>query len=428
MKNKLIKTTILLIIGGFITKLLSLIIKIILTRSISTETLGLYMTLTPTLMLIINLSQFGLPTAISKLVSEENRNRKKLILSIFPIIAILNFIIMIGIFLLAPTLTKILHNDNLYLGIISIALVIPFTSISSIIRSYLFGIGKTFPHILSNIVESIIRLIIFQYYLPIIIQKEISYIICFLILSNVLSELASITTMMLFLPKNINIEKKDFLPAPKEVKDSLQISIPITITSLIGSIGYFFEPIILMNTLKWIGYSTSYINQEYGIITGYVIPLILMPSFFTHAISQALLPSISKDYSKQKKKTVKRKIRFAIILSLILGGIFTFFFVSTPSFWLEKIYHTTKGVRYLRMFAPIFLFYYIASPISTSLDAIGKSKDHMTTILKATLIRSSTLFLFSLLHIGLYSLLISSSLNIIYTTFKDYQKLKTYLD
>ena len=72
MKNKLIKTTILLIIGGFITKLLSLIIKIILTRSISTETLGLYMTLTPTLMLIINLSQFGLPTAISKLVSEEN--------------------------------------------------------------------------------------------------------------------------------------------------------------------------------------------------------------------------------------------------------------------------------------------------------------------------------------------------------------------
>ena len=66
MKNKFVRTTIALIIGGFITKLFSLILKIILTRSIDTETLGLYMTLTPTLMLMINLSQAGFPTAISK--------------------------------------------------------------------------------------------------------------------------------------------------------------------------------------------------------------------------------------------------------------------------------------------------------------------------------------------------------------------------
>ena len=37
MKNKFIKSTIILIIGGLITKVLGMIIKIVLTRTIGTE-------------------------------------------------------------------------------------------------------------------------------------------------------------------------------------------------------------------------------------------------------------------------------------------------------------------------------------------------------------------------------------------------------
>ena len=57
---------------------------------------------------------------------------------------------------------------------------------------------------------------------------------------------------------------------------------------MIGSITYFFEPIILTNMLKYIGYSNDYITLEYGIINGYVYPLLLLPSFFTLAISSAI--------------------------------------------------------------------------------------------------------------------------------------------
>lgn len=385
------------------------------------------MTLYPTFMLLVSISQFGLPTAMSKLVSEENRNKKSFVFSNLPILAILNITMMILIFISAPTITKLLQNKKLYLGIISIALVIPFTSISSLIRSYLFGTGKTFPQILSNIIESIIRLLIYQYYLPIIIKKKVSYIICFLILSNVICEIGSIITMMLFLPKNINIRKKDFIPKIEEVKDYLQIGIPTTITTIIGSIGYFLEPIILLNTLKLVGYTTNYINTEYGIITGYVIPLILLPSFFTGAISTALLPSISKDYSRKDIIKVKSKIRFSILVSLIIGFIPTLLFIYNPSFFLQTIYHTTKGQRYIRILSPFFLFFYISMPISVSLDAIGKSKEHTKTILSSTLIRTLLLFILSLFHIGLYSLIISTSINIIYTTIFDYKKLKNNL-
>ena len=58
MKDKFIKSTITLIIGGFITKVLGLFIKIIMTRNIGIEGISLYMLILPTFslaMTIINI-------------------------------------------------------------------------------------------------------------------------------------------------------------------------------------------------------------------------------------------------------------------------------------------------------------------------------------------------------------------------------------
>ena len=78
-KEKFIKTTIILIIGGAITKVLGMVIKIVMTRLIGLEGLGLYYLIFPTFSLFMCLSQLSLPVAISKLVSEEKHNNKKIV-------------------------------------------------------------------------------------------------------------------------------------------------------------------------------------------------------------------------------------------------------------------------------------------------------------------------------------------------------------
>src|SRR5574344_116694 len=108
MKNKLIKSTIILIIGGLITKILGMIIRITLSRLLGTEGIGMYMIIMPTFTLFIAISQFGFPIAISKLVSEEKRNNKNLIFSIIPLSLIINFIIIIIIFLLSNFISETL--------------------------------------------------------------------------------------------------------------------------------------------------------------------------------------------------------------------------------------------------------------------------------------------------------------------------------
>ena len=59
MRNKFIRSTVILLIGGAITKLLGMIIKIIMTRNIGSTGMGIYMLLSPTFMLLISLAQLG---------------------------------------------------------------------------------------------------------------------------------------------------------------------------------------------------------------------------------------------------------------------------------------------------------------------------------------------------------------------------------
>ena len=80
MKNKFIKSTIILIIGGLITKVLGMIIKIVLTRTIGTEGISEYMLVLPTFNLFITLCNLGVPIAITKLISEKKNSSKRIVI------------------------------------------------------------------------------------------------------------------------------------------------------------------------------------------------------------------------------------------------------------------------------------------------------------------------------------------------------------
>lgn len=428
MKEKFINSVIILLIGGLLTKLLGMFIKIMMSRLIGTEGLGLYMMVLPTFSLFIGIGQFGLPTALSKLVAEKRKNNIKLFFSILPISLFINLLLIITIIVIAPVLANnLLHDPRCYLPILAIAVVIPFTSLSSICRSYFFGKEKMVPHVVSNLLEDIVRLTLMIIGIPFFLPKGLEYAVCYIILSNVISEGVSILVLFLFLPKKIQLKKEDLIPKKDYMKESLSIGIPNTTGRLLGSIGYFLEPILLTTTLLSLGYSSKFITTEYGILSGYVMPLLLLPSFFTMAISQALLPVVSREYTRGNYTFVRRKIKQAILYSLAIGIPVTIFFIIFPELPLKLIYHTKEGISYMRFLAPVCLFQYIQSPLSSCLDAMGRSRDAMIATTIGVIIRSIFLVLLSLLNIGLWGLIIAISLNVLAVTFYSLKKVRSYL-
>ena len=426
MKNKFIKSTLILIIGALFTKILGFIIKIIFTRTVTTDAINLYSIILPTYCLLITIAQLSFPLAISNLIAENKKSSKKILFSIIPISLLINIILIIIIFLVAPIISnKLLNNKETYYPIISIAFILPFISLSSIIRGYFFGKQKMFPHTLSNIIEQLLRLLLIILVIPKILKYGTIFTVSIYILLNILSEIISIIVFLIFAPKNFVINKKDLVPDIKIVKDILGIAIPTTSSRIIGNVGYFFEPIILTLTLTKIGYSNQYVLNEYGIYNAYVLPLLTIPSFFILALNTSLIPEISK--YRNNKNMVKKRLKQSIIFTFILGLVSnTIVYIFTEEL-LKIVFNTDKGIDYIRFLAPFFTFLYLEGPLSSTLQALNYAKYTMKVTIITTIIKIITLFIFSLMHIGLYGLIISEIINIFLVIYFNGTKLKKIL-
>lgn len=408
--------------------MLGMVIRIVTTRVIGLEGIGLYMLVMPTYGLFITIATLSLPIAISKLVSENTRNNKNVVLGIIPVALLFNIIIIAILILSSKFISyNLLQNSKLYYPILAMSVTLPFITLSSIIRGYFFGRQKMIPHVTSNLFEQIVRLAMTIIITPYLLKFGVISAVTGLILFNVISELLSIFILFFFIPRNVKISKNDLKPDYNNVKDIFSISVPTTAGRIISSVGGFLEPIIITFVLLAIGYNNDYITMEYGVISGYVFPMVMLPQFLSGAVANALLPTISEYNTLNMKKAIKRKLYQAITFSLLIGIIFTILFMIFPEISLKLMFNETDGAKYLFFAAPIFLLTYIQGPIVSTLQAMDKAKIVMNSSLIGVIIKTIALFFALYLDIDMYALLIAIFMQYLIVTFYQYTKLKKVL-
>ena len=425
MKNKFIKSTLILLIGGIITKLLSFVIRIYFTRNIGSG-IEIYSLIMPTYSLLITITQLGFPLAISSIIAKGEKTGKNIASSIIPISIILNIFLILIVVLSANFLSNnLLHNKETYYPLIACSLVLPFISIASIIRGYFFGKQQMMPHTISNIIEQLFKLFIVIIVLPKLIKHGIIFAVTGYILISIISETISIIVFLLYLPKGFTIKKEDLKPDIGTIKDVLKIGIPSVSSRIIGNIGYFFEPIILTNLLLLNGFSNEYIISNYAIYNTYVIGLLVVPTYLLGAVATALLPELSKNINNIKK--VKRIFYKVLTFSLVFGigaNIFLFFFSGEI---LSIIFNTTSGYTYIKFLCPFFILYYLEAPLSIVLTAFNKTKIVMRTTTIGIVFKLITLSILCFCNIGIYALIISEIVDILIVVLLNYKETKKIL-
>mgnify|MGYP001126444295 FL=1 len=425
MKNKFIKSTIILVVGGIITKLLSFIIRIYFTRVIK-DGINIYSLIMPTYSLLITITQLGFPIAISNIIAKGEKRGKNIMSSIVPVSLLLNLILILIVIFSAKYLSNnLLHEPDTYYPLIALSLVLPFISLSSIIRGYFFGKQQMMPHSISNIIEQLFKLFIVLVILPHLLKYGTIVAVCGYILISILSETISIVVFLLYLPKNFKIERKDIKPDFGTIKDVLAIGLPAVGSRIIGNIGYFFEPIILSYMLLKTGFTNDYIISNYAIYNTYVIGLLIVPTFLLGAIGTSMLPEISKNINNKAK--VKRIFKKTMIFSLIIGVFSNIVLYFSCDFILNLLFNTTDGCNYIRFLAPFFTIFYLESPLSSILQAFNMTGYIMKTTIIGVIIKLVSLTLLSLFHIGIYALILSEVINIFYVVIGNYIKVKQIL-
>lgn len=399
-KKILLKSTFLLLLFSFIAKLLSVLAKIITTRTIGVQAMGYFSLVSPIMILMFTLGHAGLPLALSKTIASNYAKRLKIMANAIIIGTIINIFIMYFLIFFAPFIANnILKNSATIQSIYALAILTPLTCISGILKGYCMGVGKIVITSVSQIIEEIGRVLFIIIIAALFSNINPSYGAMLALFAMAIGEIFQSLTMILGNTRSIKRQLPSLMLETNKVdklviNDILKISVPLTSNQILTSIAFFFEPIIMTSILINQGFSSDQIAYEYALFSSYALSLLFMPGFFSSTFSSILLPNMSHAISKGNIKRAKQLFFFLTFASLIIGIFAAFICYLFPEFLLNFLYKNTDASHYVKALAFPIILYYIEAPINSAMYSLSLHKQNFFICLFGCLIRTICLFIF----------------------------------
>ncbi|MFC5466711.1 stage V sporulation protein B [Lederbergia graminis] len=404
--SKFLKGTLILMIAGLITRLLGFINRIVIARMIGEEGVGLFMMAFPTLVLVISLVQIGLPVAISKAVAEaeargDKRKTKKILAVSLTVTISLSLLFTPTLMLLAPYLAETLFTDTrIYYPLIAISPIIPIVAVSSVIRGYFQGKQNMRPAAIAQVLEQAVRIALIAILAKAFLPYGIEFAAAGAMIASVLGELASLIYLFTVfkVKKKFPIRRnffKSLRSSKSTLKELMSIAIPTTGSRMIGSLSWFFEPIVVSHSLLLAGVAAGVATKQYGLLTGYALPLLMLPSFITFSLSTSLVPAISEANASRNHKLVEHRLQQALRFALLTGGLAVIVLYVYAEPLMTLMYGSPKGYEFIRLMAPFFIFHYYQGPLQAILQALDLARAAMINSLIGAIIKISVIFALS---------------------------------
>lgn len=336
--------------------------------------------------LLLTISSIGVPNAISKLISEKNsikdyKNEDRILKIAIFIFAIIGFCGSVGIFLSSKYIsTQIIQIPEANLSLKILAPAVFFVSISSVMRGYFNGKGKIYITAKSQFYEQVAKSILTIAFVEITSKVSNYNTEAMAASGNLATSVATfISLIYIFIKyeKEINIslgnnfEKERIVNIIKKI---LFISIPITVSSLLGNLGKNVDSVTIVRLLKnKIGEETA--KRKYGILSSKIDILFALPLSFNSAISTALVPEISEKKARGDLKGIVDKINFSLKITLLIGIPSVF----GMCFYSERIFRLlfpmqADGYSLLSLASFGIIFALLIQTISGILQGLGKTK------------------------------------------------------
>ncbi|WP_369345669.1 stage V sporulation protein B [Caldalkalibacillus mannanilyticus] len=400
-KQTFLQGTIILIIAGLITKILGFINKIVMARILGPEGIGLYMMAVPILILVITLTRLGLPVAISKLVAEastqgDHQRIKRILVVSLAITGSLSVLFTILTIMGAKVLsTLFLTDQRAYYPLVAITPIVPIVAISSVIKGYFQGKQNMKPSAYSQVIEQVVRISLVAFLSILLLPYGLEFAAAGAMISVVIGEAAALlylfTTFELRKGKTFKIRSQFFAQLAKgkqTLKELLRIGLPTTGSGLIGSISWTMEAIIVAQSLALAGIATAVATAQYGLLSGYAIPLVTLPMFITYSLSVSLVPAVSEAAAKRDYRLIHRRIYQAIRIALLFGAPSTVLMYVFAVPLTKVIYQAPEAGVFLQILAPFFLLLYFQGPLQATLQGLDKANAAMMNTLSGMLSKS----------------------------------------
>jgi len=309
------------IVTGFsiLTRALSFIFKIWMSRALGAEVIGLYQIAMSVIMLLFTLTA-GAPTVLSRKVAEaasvgdtkrQNAYATASLIMGFAISAALT-----GLMFGLHSKLGFLFSDERCLPIFLIMLPTLITStLYASFRSWFWGRKNFLAFSSTELLDEVIKII-----LSVVFAGGLVSFISGaqgIALAMTLSDaLCVIVLAVLFFASGGRFAK------PQGFKELISRTVPLSATRIITSLAASLTALIIPQMLIKSGMTVSAATAEYGRVAGMALPLIMAPVMFVSSLSVVLIPDVAELRAKGDLNTVRQKLANAMTFALLIAAVF----------------------------------------------------------------------------------------------------------
>ena len=322
MSTNLYKTTAQVTFFSTVEKTLSFIYRIVLSRTIGAEGLGIYQIALSVFSVLLTAASSGVPVTVSRLITKQNalgNTAGKSAVVTAGIVSTLLFTVPVcAIIFGGQKIFGLLFSDGRCLEVFLIILPgLILTSVYSVMRGAFWGDKQFMPYSLIELAEDALMVGLGCALVAgaasaadgarrAAIAVFISYIFSFLV-----------SLFWYF-------KKGGRLVNPKnQLKPLLSSSLPVTAmrtsTSMMNSLVAVLMPMLLVKMCKM---TDSEAVSLYGIAAGMAVPILFIPSSLIGSIAVVLAPELSENFYKNRterlKADVEKSLRAAMLIALAL--------------------------------------------------------------------------------------------------------------
>ncbi len=409
-----VKGTVSLSVAALITKILGVIYKIPLSYILGDEGMGYFNSAYTLYALFFILSTAGIPKAVAMIITEgeDEKTGIRIYRFLLFLALILGSVLTIGFIIFSPLFSASFGTFKTLPGLIAIAPSILFVALGGVIRGYLNARIKLVPIAVSQLIEGAAKLVfgLLFAYIGFSASLPLEIISSLTILGVTLGSLLSLIYMYMKAKNKISkensgqsiyIDKKDIL------KRMVSIALPITFSSAIISIGNIFDLGIIMNRLSDLGYNEDTAMALYGNYTTLAIPMLNLVTSVLTPISVAYLPRLVSLRVKGNNEDFNNEFGRLVFMTAFFGAPCAFAYAMYPFELLDILFEASSasvGAGLLSLLAPSALLLPLLTVINTGLEARGKVKSSVISLVFATLFKVA----FSYFAIGIPEIGISA--------------------
>lgn len=376
--KKIFKSFALVTAAATLTRLLSFVFKIYLSRTLGAEILGVYQLAMSVIATLACVSSSGVPVTLSRMVAENaalNRREKSDSLLLAALTMSASFALLsCAAFCAFPSLTGLLFSDERCVPIFYIMLPLVATAaLYSCLRGWFWGNKNYAVYAATELTDEITK-IVFSVLLLSGTLSLVSYGNSYAVAMVASDVVVVIMLAVLFFVCGGRLRR------PHGFKSIVKSSAPLTATRLSGSMITTLVSLSLPVMLcKATGISTGQATAELGRATGMVMPLLFAPTAITGSLAVVVIPEFASMNAGSERKKIGASLSLAVKYSCLVSGFFFALFASSGVALGKLLYDDEIAGRYVCIAAIAMLPMGANGLCASALNSLGKETSTFTS-------------------------------------------------